>query len=192
MTKPKLIALYSEKMQSGKSEVAKFLCEKQGFIKVSFASPLKAMIASLLSTIGHDTTTVHRMIDGDLKEVVLKGIGKTPRHMMQTLGTEWGRDTVKSTLWADVSMERIKGLMEDGYSVVVDDMRFPNEFHTIQAAMGQTVRVVRSSANTATTTHPSEGLLNNFIFNDIVHNEGTIVDLHREVADTLGLPVYQP
>jgi hypothetical protein len=122
---------------SGKDFVAAVLLER-GYANIKFAGGLKAMIATLLAYQGVDVETIERMIEGDLKEVPSNHLcGKTPRHAMQSLGTEWGRDLIGENLWVDATIAKLSTLP----NAVVTDCRFQNELEAIQAIGGTTIRI---------------------------------------------------
>lgn len=119
---------------SGKSSVAGILVGKYNFVRLRFAGPIKDMMRCLGLTDDE--------IDGSLKESPCKVLGgRTPRHAMQTLGTEWGRQMISPTLWVDV----LKGAVERnaGKSIVIDDVRFNNETIAIRELGGILARVDR-------------------------------------------------
>jgi cytidylate kinase len=124
---------------AGKSVIADVLIREFGFERVKFADPLKNMLRRMLGDMGHIAEDVERMLEGDLKEVPIPELGVTPRHLMITLGTEWGRDLVRQDLWIQLwaaSAERFP-------RVVADDVRFPNEVDTIRAQGGVIWRIDR-------------------------------------------------
>jgi hypothetical protein len=81
------------------------------------------MTRHLLREIGHCEDDVERMIEGDLKEAVHPELGVSPRHLMVTLGTEWGRDAVHPDLWVRIWAASLP----EAAHVVAEDVRFPNE-----------------------------------------------------------------
>lgn len=122
---------------AGKSTAANILIEN-GWARGKFAAPLKNMLRSLLRDQGASADLIERMIEGDLKEVRHPMLnGRTPRHAMQTLGTEWGRTCINEDLWVDAAMRNILG------PTVFDDCRFPNEAAAIQSSGGIVVEVRR-------------------------------------------------
>lgn len=124
---------------SGKSVVANVLTAEFGFERVKFADPLKNMLRTMLAGMGFDAETVERFVEGDLKESIVEGLGVTARHLMVTLGTEWGRDCVRPDLWV-----RLWDAQADRFDrVVVDDVRFTNEVDLIRARGGQIWRIER-------------------------------------------------
>lgn len=103
-----------------------------------FAGPLKEMIMSGFG-LGYDHT------EGLLKEVPLSQFGGvTPRHMMQTLGTDWGRTLIHPDLWAMAAVAEVNKLIEERSSefntltVVFDDARFGNEISLMREAFPNT------------------------------------------------------
>lgn len=128
---------------SGKSTAALHT----GYTRVRFAGPLKDMMRALGLT--------EQEIEGDRKEKPCNLLGgKTPRYAMQTIGTEWGRDTIAPDLWIrawQAAVARTAG------PVVCDDVRFPNEADAIRTAGGFLVRVIRPGAGGGAAGHSSEG-----------------------------------
>ncbi|ARO29934.1 deoxynucleoside monophosphate kinase protein [Rhizobium sp. NXC14] len=177
--KGKLIALYSDAAGSGKSEVAKVLIQ-HGFANEKFAGPLKNMARGLLGSMGFEDTTVERMIEGDLKEAVIPGFKTvTPRQIMQTLGTDWGREAIDQDLWTKVAAAKIEGLRDKGIDVVVDDLRFPNEYDLITSLGGTLVKVVRPDPSREA-GGAYEGRLKDHLFHHVIHNTGTLRDLYTK------------
>lgn len=130
---------------AGKSTAAAHLVKHRGFTRVRFAGPLKAMMAALGCT--------EAEIDGALKETPCELLGgRTPRHAMQTLGTEWGRDLIAPDLW----IRAFNAALPATGNVVVDDCRFPNEAAAVTAAGGILVRIERPGAGTTGYQHSSE------------------------------------
>lgn len=123
---PRLVC-FTGPMGSGKSSAAAALV-LQGWELVKFASPLKKMLRVLYLSAGLTAEEVEDRIEGNRKDRpdVLLG-GRTPRHAMQSLGTEWGREMIDPDLWAAVWAGRVSKALERGRRVVCDDLRFPNE-----------------------------------------------------------------
>jgi len=184
-TQPRLIGLCSPAMFSGKTTAANYLCMQHGFTKLSFATTLKKMTETFLHQLGMSALEIADRTRGTRKEQVIPEIGVSARRIMQSLGTEWGRQCIKDSLWVDITLHQAVRLMALGHSVVVDDLRFPNEHDAIHAAGGDTWRIVRPDAR-VTVAHASEGQL------DLIHmpeifNGGSVVDLHAAVDRALGI-----
>lgn len=154
---------------SGKSTAAAEL-EAGGFIRLRFAGPLKDMMRALLVAGGASEAEARDMIDGDLKEVPVEILcGTTPRHGMQTLGTEWGRHLIGKGLWVNLTMTRALQLVEAGRNVVIDDVRFPDEAEAIRTAGGVVWRLTGRGGIAG--GHASEG--QQFPCDAIIPNGGT-------------------
>jgi len=78
--------------RSGKDTAAQHLVTQHGFHSYAFADPLRDGLMHILNLSPCD-------FEGEQKEQVLPWLGRSPRYLMQTLGTEWGRDTVHPELW---------------------------------------------------------------------------------------------
>lgn len=108
----------------------------------------------------------------------------TPRHALQTLGTEWGRDCY-GNVWADLGVR--KALATPSHVVVITDCRFVNEAEAVRRAGGEVWRVVRPGAGLtgAAGLHPSEAEQESDRFMDLVtrtiENSGDLSDLRRMV-----------
>lgn len=129
---------------SGKSTVAKHLVEYENFRLVKFAGPLKAMTRTLFEEMGADSENRWRFIEGDLKELRLGWLGgHSPRHAMQTLGTEWGRKCMGEDFWVNVAKNRIVSEFEADPTacLVFDDVRFENEAAMIRKMGGHIVHI---------------------------------------------------
>lgn len=174
----KLIGIYSPRAQSGKSTITRTLVEARGFTVLKFAAPLKDMVRGLLGSMGFDREATERMVEGDLKEQIVPGFKTvTPRHLMQTLGTDWGREAVDADLWTKVVVEKIKRLGDA--DIVIDDLRFPNEYDALDSLGGTLVRVERPGAELVGSPR-YEGLLEERSFDVEIHNVGTLDDLRRK------------
>lgn len=128
--------------QAGKTTAASFL-ENVGYQRLSFAAPLKAMIAVLT-----------RETDKDALPPEL--CGKTLREAYQSLGTEWARNMIGQDIWINVARARIQEVLAspDIRGVVVDDVRFDNEAELIRSLGGVVIKVNRP--NLSAMDHASE------------------------------------
>jgi len=165
--KPKLIGLAGF-AGSGKSTVAEHLALEHDYDRFAFATKIKGMLALGLGL------TLEEMY-GEKKNIPCAKLGgKTPRHAMQTLGTEWGRNLIYPGLWCDLLMNQIK--RENRLYVVIEDVRFQNEVSAILERGGIVWEIVR---NPSTDTHPSEQHLHNTL---PIFNNSDIRTLHQSVT----------
>lgn len=171
-----LVGLYSPVMASGKSTVASAL-QGHNYVTVKFAWPLKNMLRQLLAIRGASAKEVDRMVEGDLKEVPTPFLdGYSPRHAMQTLGTEWGRKCMGQDFWVNSAMSQVDRILENRVNVVMDDVRFPNEAQAIVDRGGIMVRITRPNVLQVSSEHASEGSLSTWPFDlDLVNDKTTSV-----------------
>lgn len=183
----KLIGLYSPAPQSGKSTVAGIL-STHNFLQFAFAQPLKFMIEALFEAEGFHKQIITEMLYGPRKEQILpEGYnGHTPRSLLQTLGTEWGRKMIHPDIWVHITQARIGQALAVGDNVVIDDMRFPNEFQMIKDLGGKTIKIVNERVSN-NYSHCSEGALNNHSFDLTLTNDSTLKDLEDKVLGILKL-----
>lgn len=168
------IALYSNTMQGGKSTVAEYLIKYHGYKRLKFAQVLKDMLAVFLNYFVDDPWAY---LEGTKKENVIPGLDVTARHLMQTLGDEWGRQCVAEDVWIRVVLQQIQ--KNPSTLFVVDDLRYPNEY-TALAQLGFTfVNLVGHGQ--LTSEHSSEGSLNGFDWDHTIYNDDTIQNLLNRV-----------
>lgn len=94
----------------------------------AFATPLKMMLSAMMS-VPYELLEGVTLQSRRWREEVIPAFGKSPREMMQLLGTEWGRDLIHPDLWVLVAETQIE---KDGPDVAIfTDLRFPNELALI-------------------------------------------------------------
>lgn len=163
---------------SGKDTVASILRETAQFYRVAFADPLYEMISVVTGLLPED------LQDRELKEAEIDWIGKSPRQLLQTLGTEWGRGMVSESIWIDIGMRRIDRLLADGRNVVVTDVRFDNEAAAIKGAGGEVWQIVRGEGcvRGVSMRHASEAGVAQTLVDRVVGNWSTLEKLRQTVA----------
>lgn len=182
---PRLIGLYSPQPKMGKSTVAKALAvSMNGMIIVHpFAAVLKDMAESLFSSLGYGYEEL-AWFRSDGKHYFLPELQCSVRHVYQTLGTEWGRQLICDNLWIKCWRARVQSSLDMGFSVIADDMRFPNEAETVRDLGGELWCVTRQCVGTRE-THVSEGALDGIVFDRVICNNSDLQDLQRQVEKAL-------
>jgi hypothetical protein len=164
----------------GKDAVGAVLAA-EGFLRESFARPLKNMLKAGLNL-------SEAQVNGDLKEVIDPRYGTTPRRMMQTLGTEWGRNCVGKSVWLDALCDRVEARLRRGDDFVVTDVRFLNEAETIITRLGGRLIYVNRPGVPADTSHASEQGVAEILANHrwySLMNDGSLQDLRQKTLQAL-------
>lgn len=173
----KLIGLYSPAPQSGKSLAANVLA-RTSHRMMSFAEPIKRMGLEFFVSLGYEKDEAVALVWAH-KEKIVPEINATPRHVLQTLGTQWGRDCINQNIWLDCMKYRIE--KEQSYGVVIDDVRFLNEAEMIKDMGGEMWKIIRPSVVNKE-THVSEGGLDNWDgFDRVIENTGTIQEFRAKL-----------
>lgn len=157
---------------AGKGSVAHFLVHRHGFAEIAFADPLYAAVEAIT---GISQT---KLKDRRHKEEPIDWIGKSPRELLQLLGTEFGRKMVKESLWVDRAMRRVIPF------TVITDVRFDNEAAAIKGRGGVIWEVVRPGQACLVgeaASHESEHGIMRDLVDLTLFNEGTLDDLAASV-----------
>jgi hypothetical protein len=170
---------------AGKDTAANILVDL-GFVKISLAMPMKFICKELF-----DFSDEQLWGPSEARNAPDPRYGGlTPRHALQTLGTEWGR-ACWPDIWVNRALKDARWYFDyDALGVVVPDVRFRNERAAIETAGGEVWRIVRPGAGLAgaAAAHLSENELTDSMF-DVSHtlvNDGSLEQLAAKVK---GLPV---
>ena len=148
----------------GKDTAVNYLIGKKGGVKKSFAAPLY--------DIQHYT---HTRLGLKIKK---------DREFLQLVG-DWGRKQ-NEHIFINVLLQEIDS---DSFSktenVYVSDVRYPNEFFVLKNRGFTMVRLTRDnrfvSADTNVTSHSSENSLQDYPWDIIISNNGSLVDLYAQL-----------
>ena len=184
--------------RSGKDEAASVLVEEFGFRRVAFADKLREVLYQLNPFVRLTPFTViigqenppkrlsepvnlpvrvqdvinHFGWDG-YKETEYAG---EIRSLLQKLGTEAGRLTLWDSIWVDAAFAGTK----ESENIVVTDCRFPNEAQAIVDRGGEIWRISRTGVGPAN-SHASETSLDEWPWERIILNDGSLEDFHRKI-----------
>lgn len=166
---------------SGKDTVGDILREKYTFATVALARPIQKIVCNLL---GYGP---EKWADREWREAENELYGCSPRRMAQTLGTEWGRNAIKPTLWLDLALHSLSD--EDFEFVAFTDVRFANEANYIRQAGGHVIHVHRADLDAAPTVHRShaseQGVGTPATQDFHVNNFGTFEQLEEQVSQVV-------
>tara|TARA_R110001606_G_scaffold19453_1_gene71318 strand:- start:2634 stop:3476 length:843 start_codon:yes stop_codon:yes gene_type:complete len=128
----------------------------------------------------------------------------TPRLMLQLLGTECGRQIIHPNIWVNAlfadyvctmnkhsyTFEKSKTIEETDKFMfenssypdwIITDVRFPNEAQAIKDKGGIVIRVERPQLIERDFEHPSETALDDYKFDEVIENNGSIEELIEKV-----------
>lgn len=165
---------------SGKSTAAGYLASQFGFRIEKFAGPLKDMLRAIGLS--------EEEIEGEDKhypsDILL---GRTPRHAMQTLGTDWGRKLIGEDFWVQLWKDRAV----QHRLVVVDDCRFLNEAQAVHELGGRIIRIHRphQEIDNYVAAHASEQQAKTLPYDFEIANDGSPLALGQKVYHHAFKPV---
>ncbi len=179
---------------SGKTTAMNWVLKNHNTNRMSFAGPLKVMTRELIRTAlpkGWDHDAGAYIEDPVLKETPIPFLGNlTARRLMQTLGTEWGRQTLHPDFWVGIAAAKVERQLGSTFKksdrvpikVIFDDVRFENEAMMIRAYGGVIVRVIRPEHDKPPeiASHLSESM--SFAADIDIVNDGSVEDLHAKMA----------
>ena len=92
------------------------------------------------------------------------------RYLLETLGTEWGRNLICSDLWALIAEKRYR---ECEGGMVIRDVRFPNEVDWLDRLGGDLIHIIRPNHFNpeANPDHPSNKPLSIRGFDKTIMND---------------------
>jgi dephospho-CoA kinase len=160
------------KARSGKDTTAEFIAARLPIERYALADPIRGMLHAIGINMNDDYWK-------ERKEEVIPALGKSPRMMMQTLGTEWGRKLVNPHIWVMMAHQR---LMNAKQTLVITDVRFNNEADWVRSMNGVIIHVDNPRIDPVSGHSSEKGVERKE--NDIVLlNDGTLEDLQLKVRE---------
>jgi len=163
----------------GKSMVADGLVRLADYDVISIATPLKVLASSFLrDAYGYGQEDVDFHLRN--KEIKISRVGVSMRHVLQTLGTNWGRQLINPNMWVNLAADEISSKL-DFSSVVVDDVRFEDEAQMIRGFGGLIIHLHRPGWS-GDVAHVSEAGIAVHPGDVVVVNDGSELDLMQAVS----------
>jgi len=161
----------------GKDTAADFIVKHHGYRKHALADVMKEACRVIF---GWDDTYLY----GELKDVIDPRYGISPRHALQTLGTQWGQwelskydsfsDVTGRKLWVNSLLNRVSG------DTVISDVRFPHEAEAIRER-GGVIIMVRRPGYAVDLTHESEAAVEQIKPDYVIRNAYTLACYEEDV-----------
>lgn len=144
-----LIAVLGRK-SSGKDTFANYIINKYGFIKYSFADPLKKGVQNFFNL------TDQQLLDEKLKETIDPRWGISPRKLFQIIGTDIFQNVLKEYIpelsingrnhWVILFNQWFTSQKSDT-NVIIADGRFLHEIEEVKKLGGKVIKIIRPDKN---------------------------------------------
>lgn len=176
----KLIIGFGGLKFSGKTTAAKTLQRifAEEAVVMSFATPVKQTCKDLF------LLSDEQICDPELKEQVDCRWNKSPRQLMQLLGTDFVRKMVDDSFWVKRLEESIR--LTDKKIILIDDVRFDEE-----ARICDYLFMIHRKDLIIVDNHGSENPPYNLSFSDIINDFSTVPDYERHVRGSLVTRIIQ-
>lgn len=190
---PQIIGITGRKY-NGKDTVADYLCKEYGYIKLSFAGPIKQICKILF---GFNDEQLY----GSLKEDIDTRWEQSPRKLMQYIGTELFRQRMANILpgigenfWIKCLMEQVNTMIKENPNarIVIADVRFHNEVDAVKNCgyTNAVIRVTRPSVNTNNTDcHESELLIEHLKVDEDIMNDTDLNTLYKKACTAINIEI---
>jgi hypothetical protein len=188
-----LVAVLGRK-RSGKDTFSDYIIQKYGFIKYSFADPLKKGIQAFFNL------SNEQLYDEKLKETIDERWGVTPRTLFQVIGTDIFQHTIKSFLpelkgeprkhWVILFKEWYLDLMQKNPNllVIISDARFLHELTEIKELGGIIIKIIRPLSETNGDLHQSEKEIDDIpeeLINYKIKNDSSLDDFYQKINEII-------
>jgi len=153
----------------GKDTLAELMVLHDVYERYRFADPIKNMLRQF-----HIQDDVWN--DHERKEKDIPWLGRSPRFLAQTLGTEWGRNIVHEDIWVILAKGRWHHLNANRLGrMVIPDVRFLNEAKWIRDEGGIILKIFRpdNDHEIDNKDHASELGFDESMIDNVVVNDGT-------------------
>lgn len=181
---------------SGKDTVANILISEYGFVKLTFASTLKDIVAILFSWQRDllegltEESRLWRETTDDFWSEKLSIPSFTPRKALQMIGTDLFRIHFNNDIWTNIVENKIGVMLKNNpnTNIVISDCRFANEFNLIKQFTDSHIIMILREKNISTNKiyHSSETEWVNYNFDAILQNDNSIDELKINLKSLLG------
>jgi dephospho-CoA kinase len=182
------------KKGSGKDTFSDYIIEKHGFIKYSFADPLKKGLQHFFNL------TDEQLYDPKIKEIIDPRWGVSPRQLFQVIGTDVFQYSLKKFLhninstdnndtrthWVILFKQWYEKLLNENLNpnVIIADGRFIHEIDEIRKMGGKIIKVIRPIFDNNKDMHKSEMEMDEIpdeYIDHIIYNQGSLEDFYHHI-----------
>jgi len=171
-----IYAIYSDRPRCGKSTFRQALTSaltfrdgKYSAEHIPFADRVKHLTEHIIDALPisslYKTNAHNSMWHGDKSYQIMN---MTVRQLLQFVGTDLGRNKLHPDIWVTAWREHIQPYLGTGTHIVVDDMRFENEYDVCKSLGAKFIKII--NANAFQSGHESEGRLSNRHFDYVFDN----------------------
>ena len=146
-----IIGIFGKKGH-GKDTIADYLVNYHNFHKLTYAETIKKICKEIFS-LSEDQLNNHT-----LKEEIDPRWNKSPRQIMQLIGTDLFRKTFSEDIWVNILCEKAKKLLLEGKNIVISDIRHSNELEKLFTLSNHVLilQVIRDIKDEKEDNHPTE------------------------------------
>jgi hypothetical protein len=182
--KYQLIGITGKKF-SGKDTLGNFLVQNYGYEQIAYADAMKDAVKCIFD---FDDEQLY----GSKKEVIDDFWGKTPRQVLQFVGTDLFRNHshelmphIGKDIWVQVVKRKIMNKLKKNpqAKIIVTDARFHNEVDVIKQLGGSIIKLKRNTG--CNDSHESEILIDSLPCDFEFDNNGSKDELYENVVKTI-------
>lgn len=164
----------------GKDTVADIICKYLSIKSYGFADPIYDMVKAGFGIDGKSKEWQDRAKKSAPIEWLSAEKDTSLRCLLETLGTEWGRNMICSDLWTRIAEKRY---YESEAGLIIRDVRFENEVDWLDRLGGVLVHIIRPNHFNveANPNHPSNIPLGIRNCDKVIMNDGSLEELRDRV-----------
>jgi hypothetical protein len=184
--KHRIIGITGRKF-SGKDTLGNFFVKEKGYQKIAYADALKDAVKSIFDF-------DDEQLNGSKKEVIDEFWNKTPRQILQFVGTDLFRNhtyeimpNIGKDIWCQVVKRKILNKLNENPNIkfVITDARFHNEVNVVRELGGTVIKLNRNTGHTD--NHESEALIDELYCDYQYENNGSREELYQMVSSELNI-----
>lgn len=187
--KPLIVGVYGKK-RTGKDTFVRHCISKKDrhVVQYNFSRPIYSMLIDCF--LDDDEVPPFDPVTGDWdKEQIIEPYGVNLRHMLQTLGTDWGRNLINKDVWVFKAQQWLDKVLSSPLAnkrmlIIFSDVRFSNEVNFIKRNGGYLVEVRRDTG--LQDNHASENEeIDESLVDYVIHNNGTFEEYGERIDKVL-------